>query len=154
MPHEGRAALAGLALALAAAAASAQETGGAGLFVETCSACHQADGGGTPGFAPPLKGTHWQKLLAERSYLPRVIAFGLTGQIKVGEAVFSGGMAAQAQLTDEQVAALANHVASVLNAAHLPPGWKPYDAAEVAGVRAAPHGSIEQRQLRKQALAP
>jgi hypothetical protein len=101
-----------------------------------------------------LKGEYWRKLLAERSYLPRVIAFGLTGQIKVGEAVFSGGMPGQVQLTDEQVAAAANYVASALNASHLPPGWKPYDAAEAASVRAVPHGSIEQRQLRKQALGP
>lgn len=154
MPHEGPTALVGLALALAAACASAQDTGGASVFAQTCAVCHQADGSGTPGLAPPLKGGYWQKLLAERSYLPRVIAFGLTGQIKVGESIFNSGMPAQAQLTDEQLAAVANHVASGLNAAHLPASWKAYDAAEVAGVRAAPHASIEQRQLRKQALAP
>jgi mono/diheme cytochrome c family protein len=154
MPHEGAAALAGFALALATAAASAQDSGGIGVFVQICAPCHQADGSGTPGLAPALRGEYWRKLLAERTYLPRVIAFGLTGQIKVGESIFNGGMPAQAQLTDEQVAAVSNHVASGLNAAQLPPGWKAYDAAEVAGVRAVPHGSIEQRQLRKQALAP
>jgi mono/diheme cytochrome c family protein len=154
MPHEGPATLVGLALALAAGAATAQDTGGAGVFAQTCAACHQADGGGTPGLAPQLKGTYWQKLLAQRSYLPRVIAFGLTGQIKVGDSVFNGGMPAQAQLTDEQIAAVSNHVAAGLNKAQLPPDWKPYDAAEVAGVRAIPHASLEQRQLRKQALAP
>ena len=83
-----------------------------------------------------------------------MIAFGLTGQIKVGEAVFNGGMPAQAQLSNEQVAAVASYVASALNAANFPPDWKPYDAAEIAGVRATPHGSIEQRQLRKHALGP
>ncbi len=154
MPHEGPAALAGLALTLAAATASAQDTSGSGVFVQACAPCHQPDGSGTPGYAPPVKGAYWQRLLAERSYLPRVIAFGLTGQIKVGESVFSGGMAGQTQLTDEQVAAVANHVASGLNAGQLPPGWKPYDAAEVAGVRGTARGSAEQRQLRKQALAP
>jgi mono/diheme cytochrome c family protein len=156
MPHDRpAAALAAFALAFTAAAASAQGPDeGAGVFAQTCGACHQPDGGGIPGYAPPLKGAHWQKLLVERSYLPRVIAFGLTGQIKVGDSVFNGGMPAQVQLTDEQVAAVANHVAAVLNAAQLPPDWKPYDAAEAASVRATAHGSIEQRRLRKQALAP
>jgi mono/diheme cytochrome c family protein len=159
MPHEGPAALVGLALALAAGAAAAQDSAagdssGASVFAQTCAACHQADGSGTPGLAPQLKGTYWQKLLAQRSYLPRVIAFGLTGQIKVGDSVFNGGMPGQVQLTDGQVAAVANHVAAGLNTAQLPPDWKPYDAAEVAGLRATPHASLEQRQLRKQALAP
>ena len=154
MPHEARAVVAGLALALAPLAAGAQESAGAALFVQTCGVCHQADGGGTPGYAPPLTGAHWRKLLAQRSYLPRVIAFGLTGQIQVDGAVFNSGMAAQAQFSDEQLADVANFVASALNAANLPPGWKAYDAAEVAALRATAHGSIEQRQLRKQALAP
>jgi mono/diheme cytochrome c family protein len=155
MPHEGSAAaLAAFALGFTATVASAQSSDGASVFVQTCGACHQADGGGIPGYAPPLKGSHWQKLLVERSYLPRVIAFGLTGRIKVGDSVFNGGMPAQAQLTDEQVAAVANYVAAVLNAPQLPPDWKPYNTAQAASARAAPHGSIEQRQLRKQTLAP
>lgn len=154
MPHEARAVVAALALALTPLIAGAQESAGATLFVQTCGACHQADGTGTPGYAPPLVGAHWKKLLAQRSYLPRVIAFGLTGQIKVDEAVFNSGMAAQVQLSDDQLADVANFVASALNAASLPADWKAYDAAEVAALRATPHGSVEQRQLRKQALAP
>jgi mono/diheme cytochrome c family protein len=152
MRDEARA-LIGLALVLAAAPAGA-ELAGAALFVQTCSACHQADGAGTPGLAPPLKGTYWQKLLAERSYLPRVIAFGLTGRIEAGNAVFNSGMPAQTQLSDDQLAAIANHVAATLNAASLPLGWKSYVGAEIATVRATRHASIDQRQLRKQLLTP
>jgi mono/diheme cytochrome c family protein len=154
MPHEPLAVVAGLALALAPVAAGAQESAGATVFVQIFGVCHQADGSGTPGYAPALTGAHWRRLLAQRTYLPRVIAFGLTGQIQVDGAVFNSGMAAQAQLSDEQLADVANFVASSVNAAHLPPGWKPYDAAEVAALRSTPHGSVEQRQLRKQALAP
>ncbi len=154
MRRDGHTAFAWVVLAFATAAANAQDPATASLFVQNCSACHQADGSGTPGLAPPLEGAHWRKLVAERSYLPRVIAFGLTGQIRVGDAVFNSGMPAQGQLNDEQVAGLANHVASVLNAAHLSPDWKPYDAAEVASVRATPHASTEQRQLRTKILAP
>jgi mono/diheme cytochrome c family protein len=154
MRRDGRTTLAWVVLAFAAAAANAQDPATTSLFVQNCSACHQADGSGTPGLAPPLKGAHWQKLVAERSYLPRVIAFGLTGPIKVGDAVFNSGMPAQGQLSDEQLARLANHVASELNAANLSPDWKPYDVAEVASVRATQHTSTEQRQLRSKILAP
>jgi mono/diheme cytochrome c family protein len=168
MLRERHAALVGLALALAAATPRAEDKPGAGaqdsaaagvqdklggtLFVQICGPCHQPDGAGTPGLAPPLKGPHWQKLTAERTYLPRVIAFGLTGQIKVGDAVFAGGMQPQAQLNDEQATAVANYVASVLNEANLAADWKPYTAAEISAVRATPHSSVEQRQLRKHAL--
>ena len=168
MLREGHSTLVGLALALAAATALAQDKPGAGAqdnaaagvqdklggtqFVQTCAPCHQPDGGGTPGLAPSLKGPHWQKLAAERTYLPRVIAFGLTGQIKVGDAVFAGGMQPQVQLNDEQAAAVANYVASVLNEGNLPAEWKPYTASEIGAVRATPHSSVEQRQLRKHAL--
>src|SRR5262245_45341508 len=108
MPRERLSLLVGLVLALVAATAHGQDKPAAGaqdnataaaqdklggtLFVQICGPCHQPDGGGTPGLAPPLKGPHWKKLAAERTYLPRVIAFGLTGQIKVGESVFAGGM--------------------------------------------------------------
>jgi hypothetical protein len=104
--------------------------------------------------APPLKGPHWQRLLAERNYLPRVVAFGMTGRIQVAGAPYNGAMMAQVRLRDEQLAAVINHVAGGLNAANLPAAWRPYDAAEVAVVRATPHGSIEQHQLRKQILGP
>jgi len=174
MQRERLSALVGLTLALAAATAQAEDKPGAHgqdqagaqdnagaalqdklggtLFVQTCGPCHQPDGGGTPGLAPALKGPHWQKLAAERTYLPRVIAFGLTGQIKVGDAVFAGGMQPQAQLNDEQAAAVANYVAGVLNQSNLPADWKPYTAAEITAVRATPHSSVDQRQLRKHAL--
>ena len=152
--------LVGLALAVAVATARAedkpaadpQDKVGGTVFAQVCAACHQPDGGGTPGLAPPLKGPHWQKLAAERTYLPRVIVFGLTGQIKVADAVYASGMQPQAQLNDEQAAAVASYVAGVLNASNLPADWKPYSAAEIAAVRAAPHNSVDQRQLRKHAL--
>jgi mono/diheme cytochrome c family protein len=125
----GRFAVLMFAAMLSGTAARAED--GADLFREHCGACHQPDGGGTPGLAPPLKGAHFGKLLAERSYLPRVLAFGMTGQIRSGDAPFNGAMPAQTQLDDTRAAAVANHVAGELNAGILPAGWHPYDAAEI-----------------------
>jgi mono/diheme cytochrome c family protein len=142
----------GLALALTAAGASA--TASEALFKEHCAACHQPDGSGTPGLAPPLKGPHWAQLLGERAYLPRVVAFGMTGSIQVGEAVYSGAMPAQRQLANADLASVLNHVAATLNATALPAGWHPYDGDEVARIRAAPQSTIAQRNLRRQLLTP
>lgn len=139
--------------ALPAIGALADEQAGSALFKQHCSACHQSDGAGIPGIAPPLKGPHWHKLLQERSYLPRVVGFGLAGQIRIGDATYNSAMPAQSQLADDQIASVINFVAADLNAAVLPPGWRRYETADVAVVRATPHGGNDQRQLRKQILA-
>jgi mono/diheme cytochrome c family protein len=136
------------------ASARASEEPGAELFKQYCSPCHQADGAGIPGIAPALKGPHWSKLLRDRSYLPRVVAFGLAGPIRVGDATYNSAMPPQAHLTDEQLAAVINFVAVELNAAQVPDRWRRFEASGVAAVRASQHGSNEQRQLRKQILAP
>src|SRR5262245_38957971 len=138
-----------LVLVLACACATrAEDDGGATLFRQNCDACHQADGSGIPDIAPPLKGAHWSKLLAERSYLPRVAAFGIAGSIKVGDTAYNSVMPPQAQLTDEQLTAALNFVAAALNQSSLPAGWKRYETADVTSVRAASHNANEQRQLR------
>lgn len=148
-----------LGLALMAAGwsnsgAAMDDEAGAAVFKQYCGVCHQTDGAGIPGIAPPLKGGHWQKLLQERTYLPRVAAFGIAGPIRVGDAAFNSAMPAQSQLTEDQLAGAINFVAAGLNAASLPPGWQRYEPADVASVRAAPHSASQQRQLRGQILLP
>ena len=143
-----------LLLASAWSSAGAAAEAGVALFKQHCGACHQVDGAGIPGIAPPLRGAHWKKLLQERTYLPRVAAFGIAGSIKVGDTTYNSAMPAQSQLTEDQLAEAINFIAAGLNAANLPPGWQPYAAAEVASVRAASHQANEQRQLRRQILKP
>ena len=149
-----RASLGLLAAAGSSTGAAAEGEAGATLFKQHCAACHQADGAGIPGIAPPLKGAHWQKLLQERTYLPRVAAFGIAGPIRIGDAAYNSAMPAQSQLTEEQLAGTINFLAAGLNGANLPPGWQRYEAAEVASVRATPHSGNEQRQLRRKILTP
>jgi hypothetical protein len=78
----------------------------------------------------------------------------MTGSIKVGEAVYSGAMAPQTQLNDAELASVLNHLVLGINPGALPPGWAKYSAEEVARVRATPHSTIEQRNLRRQVLGP
>ena len=131
-------------LALSAAA----QADGATLFAQHCAACHQADGTGTVGLAPPLKGEHWAKLGADRAYLPMVVLKGLSGSIKVGGQTFVGSMPGFAeQLDDHALAAVASHLRRLQGAADD----RPFDADEVKALRRQP-GSPPQSRLRRAQL--
>ena len=126
----------------------AQPTGSA-LFETHCSSCHQPDGSGTVGLAPPLKGEHWQTLSKERAYLLTVLLNGLSGRIEVNGQVFVGSMPAFAsQLDDAALALLAEHVRTLQGTAQ---SGSPYSAAEVSTARQSP-GSPPQTRQRRQAL--
>ena len=135
-----------LVLLLPAVAAQAD---GAALYAQHCAACHQADGGGTVGLAPAIKGEHWTRLGADRGYLPMVLVHGLSGAIKLGSATFVGSMPAfGGQLDDAALAALATHVRRLQGAADAP-----YAADEVRAERARPGSPPQTRQRRAQILA-
>lgn len=138
--------LAGLLLALPLAAMA--QADGAALFAQHCAACHQADGIGTVGLAPPLKGEHWQRLAADRGYLPTVLVHGLSGPIKLaGGQTFVGSMPAfGAQFDDATLAALANHVRKLQGAADA----KPYAAEDLKAARDKPGSPPQTRALRVQ----
>lgn len=139
---------AALLAALAPATGLAQADGVA-LFAQHCAACHQADASGTVGLAPPLKGEHWARLGAERSYLPTVLLHGLSGPIKLGAATFVGSMPAfGAQLDDNTLAALATQLRRLQGAADD----KPYSADEFAALRPLPGSPPQTRQKRAQIL--
>ena len=122
---------------------------GAALFAQHCASCHQADASGTVGLAPPLKGEHWQKLGADRSYLPTVMTHGLSGPISVNGTPFVGSMPSfAAQFDDEGIAAIATHLRGLQGAKDAPP----YTAPEVAAARGATGGPGQTRQRRVQLL--
>ncbi|MGD7652350.1 MAG: c-type cytochrome [Verrucomicrobiales bacterium] len=74
-----------------------------------CSACHGQNGEGGP-IAPPLAGSEWVN--GPASNLIRIQLRGLVGPINVAgkEYDFIGGMAAQAQQSDEDIAAVLTYV--------------------------------------------
>jgi mono/diheme cytochrome c family protein len=134
----------------ACACAQAQQADGAALFAQHCAVCHLADGAGQAGLAPALKGEHWAKLGAERSYLPTVLVHGLAGAIKVNGQNFVGVMASfSGQLDDAALAALATHVRKLQGA-----DTKPYTPDEIKAARDKPGDQQRTRQMRAQLLGP
>ncbi len=82
--------------------ASALPDGNA-LYMQTCAACHQADGKGLPGAFPPLAGSP----IVNDSNHELFIKIILQGYDARAEYAVMTGFADQ--LTDEQIAAIANH---------------------------------------------
>lgn len=141
----GLRALAAAALLAAFGVPAAQAADGAWLYGQHCAACHQPDASGAVGLAPPLKGSHWDKLGADRGYLPMVITHGLSGPIQVNGQPFVGSMPSFAgQLDDATIAAIATHLRSLQGAK----GEAAYTEAEVAAARAAA-GSPPQSRARR-----
>lgn len=116
--------------------ASAQTPVDGASIYKRCAACHLATGAGVPGAYPKLgrqvAGFAGNK--QGREYLVTVISAGLTGELKIDDKVYHGYMPAQSTLTDEQVAAVLNHV--VTSIAKAPASTKLFTADEVNMVRA------------------
>lgn len=96
-----------------------------------CAACHQANGAGNTQF-PRLNG-RVSKIAATpagRSYLIKVVLFGMFGPVTVDGRKLNGMMPGQGSLSDQDVADVLNHIASL-------GGGKPkaFTAGEVAAVR-------------------
>ncbi|MFN0186302.1 MAG: c-type cytochrome [Aquabacterium sp.] len=135
------------AVALAAAGTAAAQPDGMALFAQHCASCHQTDGSGTVGLAPPLKGEHWQRLGADRGYLLEVLLRGLSGPIRVGAQTFVGAMPGVPQLDDTALAALANHVRMLQGEPAAG-----YGADEVKAARGQAGSPPQTRQRRQRAL--
>jgi mono/diheme cytochrome c family protein len=122
---------------------------GAAIFAQQCAACHQADGQGTVGLAPALKGPHWQRLGSDRAYLPQVLVHGLSGLIVVNGERHVGSMPAfGSQLDDDSLAAVANHLQGVVQAR----SDAAYTAEDIRAARAAGGSPPKSRERRAQAL--
>lgn len=118
---------------------------GAALFAQHCAACHQVDGSGTVGLAPPLKGDHWARLGADRAYLAGVLVHGLSGPIKIGGQTFVGSMPSfGAQLDDATLADIATHVRKLQGAQDA----APFAADDIRAARSQPGSPPLSRQRR------
>lgn len=102
-----------------------------------CQGCHQPTGAGIPGVFPPLAG-HVPEILAAkggREFLIQVLLYGLQGQITVKGQRYSGVMPAYAQLKDEDIVALLNHMSTQWGN-KFPTGQQAFTVAEVRAQRA------------------
>jgi mono/diheme cytochrome c family protein len=133
---------------LAAGLAGAQD--GKALYDTHCAACHQPDGAGALGLAPPLAGTLGKRMAVPegRQYLAGIVIAGLAGKMESKGVMYEGIMPSWQQLSDGELAAVLNHVLTTYNAAELPPGFKPYGPEELAAPRAKKPTARELRAWR------
>ncbi len=135
----------GLALMLAAGCSAAQD--GKAIYEANCAACHQPDGAGAVGLAPPLAGTLGKRVASPlgRQYVSAVLIAGLAGKIESKGVVYNGMMPSWRQFSDDELAAVINHVLTTFNGAELAAGHVPFAAADFAAARA---GKTTAKELR------
>ncbi len=157
-PRFFRLCLAGtLAAIFVAAALSAQAQSGGGsadgsnIYATNCAACHQAGGTGMTGAFPPLAG-HVPDLLKRadgRSYVGKVLLYGLEGEISVNGNTYAGQMPPWNALSDDEIAAVINYVSSAWdNGKSLPADFKPFTSDEIKALRATELTSAQVYALR------
>ena len=96
-------------------------------YALNCQGCHRADGAGTPGTIPPLAGSVSRFLLVPggREYLVQVPGV------------------AQAPLDDAALASVVNWMLERFDKQDIPSDFVPYDAHEIARLRAKPLTDVE-----------
>ncbi len=105
-----------LAVAMVAlpAAAADEPVSGAAVFAARCAVCHGPEAAGIPGSFPSL---HEQiegfgKTPEGRDYLVMVVTTGLMGELKVAGVTYRGVMPAQSGLSEAEIAAVLEYLAS------------------------------------------
>ena len=109
----GAIAITGAAAPLAAAAEltadeRARVVAGEVVFRRTCAACHQLDGNGMQGLAPPLRDSEW--VLGSPDRLVRILLHGVKGPIEVAGVTWTMEMPGQSHLSNADLAAVASYV--------------------------------------------
>jgi len=78
------------------------------LYQRHCAACHQLDGAGMAGLAPPLRDSEW--LAGSSDRLLRIVLHGLKGKVEVAGTEWNLEMPGQGHLGDEELAAATTYV--------------------------------------------
>jgi mono/diheme cytochrome c family protein len=102
----------GMAAAVAPAPLTAEEqarfNAGKTVFTTICASCHQMDGRGQEGLAPPLLDSDW--VLGNPQAIVRIVMHGLSGAINVSGKNYIGEMPGLGALTDDQIAAVLTYL--------------------------------------------
>lgn len=90
------------------------------LYGIVCAVCHNVDGAGQPGLAPPLAGSEWVE--GARDTVLRIVVGGLKGPIEVAGENYELEMPPLGGLPDDQIAAIVSYVGQTFgHEQHLPP---------------------------------
>lgn len=94
---------------------------GASLYQAHCVACHQPDGNGAEGLAPPLTDVLSKRAKSDsgREYLAQVLVSGMVGSITSRGVKYNGNMPA-ATLSDDELAAVMGYVLTDFNSSAQP----------------------------------
>ncbi|HEX5393688.1 MAG TPA: cytochrome c [Rhodocyclaceae bacterium] len=128
---------------------------GKAVFESHCAACHQPDGAGAVGLAPPLAGTLGQRVAvpAGRAYIPGVLVSGLAGKIESKGNTYNGIMPNWVALSDDELASVANYVLEAFNKDLLAADHRAYTADDMAEARAHKPTGKELKALRVESEA-
>lgn len=124
-----------------------QLVAGSKVYAVACAACHQLDGNGMAGLAPPLRESEWAQGPAAR--VARIVLHGLRGPLEVAGTPWNLEMPGQGHLADAELAAVLSYVrrsfgnqAPALTAAEitairraLAARKEPWTAQELLGIR-------------------
>jgi mono/diheme cytochrome c family protein len=109
------------------------------IFSKLCAACHQPDGDGKDGLAPPLLGSEWV-LTPGGGRMVRIVLNGLSGPVQVRGKTWNLSMPAwRENLTDDQVAVVLTYVRTQLGNNHAGPITPEF----VAAARKETHAALE-----------
>ena len=157
LPALAAAALLAVAMPAQAQTAPGNADAGSRIYATNCAACHQAGGTGMAGAFPPLAG-HVPDLLKRadgRSYIGKVLLFGLEGAISVNGNDYAGAMPPWGTLSDDDIAAVLNYVGNAWNNdKSLPSGFKPFTRDEIKALRSPELTSAAVYALRSGGAAP
>lgn len=145
--HGRRLILAGsAALLMVAASGPLRAADGAKLYEAHCMACHQPDGNGAEGLAPPLAGVLAKRAQSTngREYLAQVLVSGMIGKITSRGVKYDGAMPA-ATLSDEELAAVMGYVLTTFNGVSQP---MPLELFAAARARALTPTAVRQQRAR------
>ncbi len=120
---------------------------GAQLYAANCASCHGPGGTGIAGAFPPLAGHAAELAERSRPYLIDSLLYGLQGQIVVRGTTYNGVMPAWGQLSDDEIAAVLNHIVELGG-----PTVEPFEADEVAAERGKGWSPADVLEFRRQVI--
>lgn len=113
------------------------------IFSTTCAACHQPDGKGRDGLAPPLANSEWATGSEDR--IIRIVLHGVRGAISAAGVNFQGEMTPLGALDDTQLAAALTYVRRSWG--HTANPISPAKVAEVRRATATRSGAWTEAEL-------